>query len=193
MDEVAQAPLQRGRSRGFILASLSLEHGVSHLYDQGFPVFMPVIAQSLGLSYTQVATLLSIRQVGSGLVSLGGGALVDILKSQWGMILTRVRHRLRLGGSFHQSRASNAPVLDLLTGLRPRWTCLPLRTLPSAHSDGKKQCRSLGVVLGALSVFLSYNETAINLFFRSRYLMSISFFVGISWAVRRFALLWFKR
>ena len=193
MDEVAQAPLQRGRSRGFILASLSLEHGVSHLYDQGFPVFMPVIAQSLGLSYTQVATLLSIRQVGSGLVSLGVGALVDILKSQWGMILTRVRHRLRPGGSFHQSRASNAPVLDLLTGLRPRWTCLPLRTLPSAHSDGKKQCRSLGVVLGALSVFLSYNETAINLFFRSRYLMSISFFVGISWAVWRFALLWFKR
>ena len=102
MDEVAQAPLQRGRSRGFILASLSLEHGVSHLYDQGFPVFMPVIAQSLGLSYTQAATLLSIRQVGSGLVGLGGGTLVDILKSQWGMILTRVRHRLRPGGSFHQ-------------------------------------------------------------------------------------------
>ena len=70
---------------------------------------------------------------------------------------------------------------------------LPLRTLPSAHSDGKKQYRSLGVILGALSVLLSYNETAINLFFRSRYLMSISFFVGISWAVRRFALLWFKR
>ena len=88
MDEVAQAPLQRGRSRGFILASLSLEHGVSHLYDQGFPVFMSVIAQSLGLSYTQVATLLSIRQVGSWLGSLGGGALVDVLKSQWGMILT---------------------------------------------------------------------------------------------------------
>ena len=88
MDEVAQAPLRRGRSRGFILASLSLGHGASHLYDQGFPVFMPVIAQSLGLSYIQVATLLSIRQVGSGLVSLGGGALVDILKSQWGMILT---------------------------------------------------------------------------------------------------------
>ena len=88
MDEVAQAPLQRGRSRGFILASLSLGHGASHLYDQGFPVFMPVIAQSLGLGYTQVATLLSIRQVGSGLVSLGGGALVDILKRQWGMILT---------------------------------------------------------------------------------------------------------
>jgi len=88
VDEVAQVPLKRGRSRGFILASLSLGHGASHLYDQGFPVFMPVIAQSLGLSYTQVATLLSIRQVGSGLVSLGGGALVDILKSQWGMILT---------------------------------------------------------------------------------------------------------
>jgi MFS family permease len=54
----------------------------------GFPVFMEVIAKSLGLSYFQVATLFSIRQVGGGLVSLGGGALVDTLKSQWGLILT---------------------------------------------------------------------------------------------------------
>ena len=88
MEQVAQAPQQRGRSRGFILGSLSLGHGASHLYDQGFPVFMPVIAQSLGLSYIQVATLLSIRQVGGGLVSLAGGALVDTLKSKWGLILT---------------------------------------------------------------------------------------------------------
>ena len=88
MEQVLQAPVQRGRSRGFILGSLSLGHGASHLYDMGFPVFMPVISQSLGLSYIQVATLLSIRQVGGGLVSLGGGALVDTLKSQWGLILT---------------------------------------------------------------------------------------------------------
>ena len=81
MEQVAQAPTQRGRSRGFVLGSLSLGHGASHLYDQGFPVFLPVIAQSLGLGYTQVATLLSIRQAGSGLVSLGGGALVDVRKS----------------------------------------------------------------------------------------------------------------
>jgi MFS family permease len=88
MEQVVQAPVQRGRSRGFILGSLSLGHGASHLYDMGFPVFMPVITQSLGLSYIQVATLLSIRQVGGGLVSLGGGALVDTLKSKWGLILT---------------------------------------------------------------------------------------------------------
>ena len=88
MEQVAQAPQQRGRSRGFILGSLSLGHGASHLYDMGFPVFMEVIAKSLGLSYFQVATLFSIRQVGGGLVSLGGGALVDTLKSQWGLILT---------------------------------------------------------------------------------------------------------
>jgi MFS family permease len=88
MEQVAQAPQQRERSRGFILGSLSLGHGASHLYDQGFPVFLPVITQSLGLSYIQVATLLSIRQVGGGLVSLGGGALVDTLKSKWGLILT---------------------------------------------------------------------------------------------------------
>lgn len=88
MEQVVRAPVQRGRSRGFILGCLSLGHGASHLYDQGFPVFMPVITQTLGLGYIQVATLLSIRQVGGGLVSLGGGALVDTLKAQWGLILT---------------------------------------------------------------------------------------------------------
>lgn len=112
MEQVAQAPAQRGRSRGFVLGSLSLGHGASHLYDQGFPVFLPVIAQSLGLGYTQVATLLSIRQVGSGLVSLGGGALVDVRKSQWGMILTGCMAGSAIAYSF-VGAATNFPVLIL--------------------------------------------------------------------------------
>ena len=110
MEQVAPAPVQRGRSRGFILGSLSLGHGASHLYDQGFPVFMPAIAQTLGLSYIQVATLLSIRQVGSGLVSLGGGALVDILKSQWGMILTGCMAGSAIAYAF-VGASSNFPLL----------------------------------------------------------------------------------
>lgn len=112
MEQVAQAPAQRGRSRGFVLGSLSLGHGASHLYDQGFPVFLPVIAQSLGLGYTQVATLLSIRQAGSGLVSLGGGALVDVRKSQWGMILTGCMAGSAIAYSF-MGAATNFPVLIL--------------------------------------------------------------------------------
>ena len=76
------------QSRGFILGSLAFGHGISHLYDMGFPVFMPAITASMGLSNLQVATVLGIRQVGFGAVNLGSGVFVDMLKKQWGHILT---------------------------------------------------------------------------------------------------------
>ena len=54
----------------------------------GFPVFMPAISASMGLSYLQVATILGIRQGGFGVVNLGGGVFVDMFKTRWGHILT---------------------------------------------------------------------------------------------------------
>ena len=87
MEQVAQTQAPRRQNRGFILGSLSFGHGISHLYDQGFPIFMPAITASMGLSIIQVATLLSIRQAESGVVNLGGGVFVDMLKRQWGLIL----------------------------------------------------------------------------------------------------------
>ena len=88
MQEVLQAPEGKKQNRGFILGSLSFGHGIAHLYDQGLPVFMPAIAASLGLSNLQVAALLGVRQAGFGGVNLGGGVFVDMLKNQWGLILT---------------------------------------------------------------------------------------------------------
>ena len=90
LSEPAEGPAKGGmrQNRGFILGSLSFGHGISHLYDMGFPVFMPAISASMGLSYLQVATILGIRQGGFGVVNLGGGVLVDMLKKQWGHILT---------------------------------------------------------------------------------------------------------
>jgi len=88
VEKVLAAPLDRKQNRGFILGSLSLGHGFSHLYDQGFPVLMPAIASALGLSNFQVASLLGIRQAGFGVVNLGGGVFVDMVQNQWGLILT---------------------------------------------------------------------------------------------------------
>ena len=88
MQEVLPAPASGKQNRGFVLGSLSFGHGVAHLYDQGFPVFLPVIAASLGMSNLQVAGLLGVRQVGFGVVNLGGGVFVDMLRNQWGLILT---------------------------------------------------------------------------------------------------------
>ena len=88
MEQVLRSPVDRKQNRGFILGSLAFGHGIAHLYDQGLPVFMPALTRALSLSNLQVATLLGIRQAGFGGVNLGAGVVVDMLKNQWGLILT---------------------------------------------------------------------------------------------------------
>ncbi len=51
-------------------------------------ILLPSITASLGLSALQVGVLGTIRQVGFGVVNLPGGFIVDMLKGQWGLILT---------------------------------------------------------------------------------------------------------
>ncbi len=75
-------------NRGFVLGSLSFGHGVSHLFDQGFPLLLTEISATLGLGSFQQAILFGIRQGGSALVNLGGGPVVDMMKPRWGTILT---------------------------------------------------------------------------------------------------------
>ena len=88
MEQVAQSPVDRKQNRGFILGSLSIGHGISHLYDLGFPLLLRHIAVFMGFSNFQVASLFAIRQAGSGVVNLGAGPLVDTFRGQWGLILT---------------------------------------------------------------------------------------------------------
>jgi MFS family permease len=88
MAETAQRPEGLRQNRNFLLGSLSFGHGISHLYDQGFPVFMPAIKAAMGLSNFEVAFMLGIRQGGFGAVNLIGGAIVDQMKASWGPILT---------------------------------------------------------------------------------------------------------
>ena len=47
MEDPPQVRVEPKRNRSFILGSLSTGHGVSHLYDQGFPVILPAIASAL--------------------------------------------------------------------------------------------------------------------------------------------------
>ncbi len=67
---------------------MSAAHGVSHAADQGFPVLMPTMATSLGLSDFQVSVVWVFRFAGFGIVNLGGGLAVDMLKRHWGLMLT---------------------------------------------------------------------------------------------------------
>ena len=67
---------------------LAAGHGMAHLLDQGFPLFLTEIASVMGLSTVQKGSLFAIRQVGFGVVSISAGPFVDMLKRQWGLILT---------------------------------------------------------------------------------------------------------
>ena len=51
-------------------------------------MLFPTITAALGLSTLQIGILGTIRQVGFGAVNLPGGLIVDMLKGQWGLILT---------------------------------------------------------------------------------------------------------
>ena len=76
------------QNRGFILGALTFGHGVAHLYDLGFPVFLTAIANTLFLSTKQTGFLLAIRTSGNGLIAMGSGVLVDRYRDQWGLMLT---------------------------------------------------------------------------------------------------------
>ena len=67
---------------------MSAGHGVAHLYDQGVPVMMPTIRSHFGLTTFQVSVLLALRFVGFGVVNIGGGLVVDMMKRYWGLMLT---------------------------------------------------------------------------------------------------------
>ena len=88
MEKTARPRTAHRQKRGFLLGSLSVGHGVSHLYEQSFPIFMPAITSTMGLSTLQVASVLGLRQAGFGLINIGAGPMVDMMKRHWGLILT---------------------------------------------------------------------------------------------------------
>ena len=88
MAEAVKASGGHRQNRGFILGALTFGHGVAHLYDLGFPVFLTAIANTLSLSTRQTGYLLGIRTSGNGLIAMGSGVLVDRYRDQWGIMLT---------------------------------------------------------------------------------------------------------
>ena len=76
------------QNRSKILGVMSAGHGVAHLYDQGVPVMMPSISSHFGLNTFQISVLLALRFIGFGVVNIGGGLVVDMLKQYWGIMLT---------------------------------------------------------------------------------------------------------
>ena len=106
----SEAQTTRRQNRTFILTSMSFGHGVAHLFDQGIPVLMPTISTSFGMSDIQVSVVLALRFAGFGIVNLGAGLVVDMLKRYWGLML--------VGCMF------SAGVLLALVGISPNFPIL---------------------------------------------------------------------
>ena len=73
--------------RGPLLATLSLGHLAIHWYQQLWPVIIPSVKASLGLSDIQLGTLSTMRQFSSGPTMLPAGILADFFRSRTAIIL----------------------------------------------------------------------------------------------------------
>lgn len=70
---------QAERVNHFPLYAISLGHALTHWYPATFYLLLPFIAADVGLSYTQVGVLITMRAVSQTLVTLPGGAIVDMV------------------------------------------------------------------------------------------------------------------
>ena len=63
-------------------------HAVFHWGLQSFIVLLPEIQAAFQLSGVGVGAILTVREVVSGLITLPGGVVVDMLRRHWGIFLT---------------------------------------------------------------------------------------------------------
>ena len=71
-----------------IIPGLASGHAVFHWGLQSFLVLLPDIQAAFQLSGVGVGAILTVREAVSGLVSLPGGVVVDMLRRHWGVFLT---------------------------------------------------------------------------------------------------------
>ena len=86
LQNVAEQPGIR-RSAAFILGGLTGGHGVFHWFTQSFLLILPEVRGTFNLTELQVGGISSAREVVSGLVSLPGGVVTDMLRRHWGLVL----------------------------------------------------------------------------------------------------------
>ena len=71
----------------FILTGLSGGHGVFHWLNHSFLVMLPEVKATFGLSGVEVGAIAAVREVLSGLITLPGGVIADLLRRYWGLVL----------------------------------------------------------------------------------------------------------
>lgn len=62
-------------------------HGFQHMYADGFLVLLPLIRDAFGLDAISLGILSTSRQAAGGLLSMGGGFIVDMFSGKRGLFL----------------------------------------------------------------------------------------------------------
>ena len=85
-DAVETAPQRK--TKGFaLLVALTSGHAAIHWYQQLWPVIIPAIRSSLGLTDIQLGTLSSVKQFTTGPLFLPAGILADFFRKRTAIIL----------------------------------------------------------------------------------------------------------
>ena len=90
---------QQGVRKGatFIIGGLTSGHGVFHWFTRSFEVMMPEVRDAFGLTGVGVGGLATTRELASGIVSLPGGIITDMLRRYWGWVLATCMALFGLG------------------------------------------------------------------------------------------------
>ena len=87
MRRTIQARTDKRRRIWLVVGGLAVGHSIFHWIVQSFIVTLPEIQDAFGLSAVGVGAILSIRELTSGLISLPGGVVVDLIRRRWGTLL----------------------------------------------------------------------------------------------------------
>lgn len=85
--ESTDHPKPLRRTGGFIISGLTSGHGVFHWFLQSFLVMLPEVKAAFNLSEVGVGAITTTRELSSGMVTLPGGVVADVVRRHWGIIL----------------------------------------------------------------------------------------------------------
>ena len=99
--QTASAPVaslvpKRKRIAGAIVTG----HAFQHMYADGFLVLLPSIYDAFGLSGVSVGVVAAVRQASAGLLTMGGGFVVDMFSGRRGLLLSSSLFLMGLGYLF---------------------------------------------------------------------------------------------
>ena len=81
----------------FIMSGLTGGHSVFHWFQQSFVVMLPEVQAAFSLSEIGVGAIIATRELSSGLVTLPGGLILDLLRRHWGLVLALCMAAFGLG------------------------------------------------------------------------------------------------